>query len=72
MRPEILYSLFRPVTSLTGVGARLGALIAKRAGPSLVHLLWHIPSGLIDRRHSPKIKDATPGVIATITRLSSL
>ncbi len=67
MRPEILYSLFRPVTSLTGVGARLGALIAKRAGPSLVHLLWHIPSGLIDRRHSPKIKDATPGVIATIT-----
>ena len=67
MRPENLYPLFRPINTLKGVGPRIGALIANRAGPYLVHLLWHIPSGLIDRRHAPKIKDAAPGIIATVT-----
>ncbi|MBT3909887.1 MAG: ATP-dependent DNA helicase RecG [Rhodospirillaceae bacterium] len=67
MRPEILYPLFRPVTDLKGVGPRIGNLIEKVAGANLAHLLWHVPSGMIDRRYAPKIVDATPGVIATIT-----
>jgi len=67
MRPEILFSLFKPVTSLKGVGPRIGKLLEKLIGPSLVHLLWHLPSGLIDRRYAPKIADAQPGVVATIT-----
>lgn len=67
MRPEVLYALFRPVTALKGVGPRIGALIEKRTGPSLVHLLWHLPSGLIDRRHAPKIAEARAGGVATIT-----
>ena len=33
----------------------------------MVDLLWHLPSGLIDRRYAPKVADATPGLIATIT-----
>ncbi len=67
MRPEVLYPLFRPVTFLKGVGPRIGTLIEKRAGPSLIHLLWHLPNGIIDRRYAPKISEARPGTVATIT-----
>jgi ATP-dependent DNA helicase RecG len=67
MRPEILFPLFAPVTALGGIGPRLGKLVEKAAGPLVVDLLWHLPAGLIDRRYAPKIKDATPGRIATIT-----
>ena len=67
MRPEILYPLFRHITALKGVGPRIGALIQRRTGPNLVHLLWHLPSGLIDRRHAPKIVNALVGSVATIT-----
>jgi len=37
------------------------------AGGSVVGLLWHLPSGLIDRRYAPKIRDAQEGKIATLT-----
>ncbi|GAB6053754.1 ATP-dependent DNA helicase RecG [Magnetospira thiophila] len=67
MRPEILFPLFKPVTSLAGVGPRLGKLIEGLAGPHLADLLWHLPSGLIDRRFAPSVADTLPGVIATLT-----
>jgi ATP-dependent DNA helicase RecG len=67
MRPEILYPLFAPVTKLPGIGPRIGKLVEKLAGPQIVDLLWHLPSGLIDRRFAPKIADAPDGAIATIT-----
>ncbi|MAI11762.1 MAG: ATP-dependent DNA helicase RecG [Rhodospirillaceae bacterium TMED167] len=67
MRPEILFSLFAPVTSLGGVGPKIANLIAKVAGGHVVDLLWHLPSGLIDRRYAPKLGDARTGVIATLT-----
>jgi ATP-dependent DNA helicase RecG len=67
MRPEVLFPLFRPVTALKGIGPRMGKLVEKLAGAHLVNLLWLLPSGLIDRRHAPKIADARPGEIATIT-----
>lgn len=67
MRPEILFPLFRPVTSLKGIGPRMGKLIEKLAGAHLVNLLWHLPTGLIDRRYAPKIAEARPGAVATIT-----
>ena len=66
MRPEILYPLFAPVTSLPGVGARIGQVIEKLAGPHIVDLLWHLPTGIVDRRHRPMIVDAREGEIATI------
>ena len=66
MRPEILYPLFAPVTSLKGVGTRLGKLIERVAGPHVVDLLWHLPVGLIDRTRSPTIIAAVPGEIATL------
>jgi ATP-dependent DNA helicase RecG len=67
MRPQILFDLFVPVTTLAGVGPRIGKLIERAAGPQVVDLLWHLPSGLIDRRYSPKLGEAVPGRIATLT-----
>jgi ATP-dependent DNA helicase RecG len=66
MRPEILFPLFAPVTKLPGIGPKIGKLIEKLAGPQIVDLLWHLPSGLIDRRFSPKIMAAPDDSIATI------
>jgi ATP-dependent DNA helicase RecG len=66
MRPEILCSLFAPVTSLPGIGPRNAKLVERLAGAWVVDLLWHLPSGLIDRRFSPKVSDAPDGRIATI------
>ena len=67
VRPEILFPLFAPVTSLPGIGARLARLVERVAGPQIVDLLWHLPNGLIDRRLRPKIATAPAGEVATIT-----
>ncbi len=67
MRPAVLFDLFAPVTTLSGVGPRIGALIEKAAGPNVVDLLWHLPRGLSDRRYSPRIQDLETGRIATLT-----
>lgn len=67
MRPELLYPLFAEISRLKGVGPRYAKLIEKAAGPQIVDLLWHLPTGVIDRRPSPVIADALDGQIATIT-----
>lgn len=67
MRPQQLNRLFRPITALPGIGPRIAKLVEKLAGPKVVDLLWHLPSGLIDRRFAPKIAAAPAGQIATIT-----
>lgn len=66
-RPEILFPLFAPVTSLPGVGPRIGKLIAQAAGEHVVDLLWHLPSGIVDRRFAPPVAEAVPGQVATLT-----
>jgi ATP-dependent DNA helicase RecG len=66
MRPHILNPLFRPVTTVPGIGPRIARLVERLAGAKVVDLLWHLPSGLIDRRFSPTIKDAPAGAVATI------
>jgi len=67
VRPEILFPLFAPVTSLPGVGPRLGKLVAKLAGDTVASLCWHLPTSLIDRRLAPKLADAPEGAIVTLT-----
>jgi len=67
LRPEILFPLFAPVTALPGIGPRLAKLIERLAGPKVVDLLWHLPTGIIDRRYAPKAAEAEPGRIATLT-----
>ncbi|MBM3569403.1 MAG: ATP-dependent DNA helicase RecG [Alphaproteobacteria bacterium] len=67
MRPEILNPLFAPVTALPGIGPKLAKPLGKLVGPAVVDLLWHLPSGLIDRRFSPKLDAAPPGRVVTVT-----
>ena len=67
MRPQSLTSLFAQVTSLPGIGPRLGKLVEKLAGPLVVDLLWHLPFAVIDRRNAPTVALARGGEIATLT-----
>lgn len=67
MRPAILNPLFATATTLTGVGPRIAQAIAKIAGEKVVDLCWHLPIGMIDRRFAPKVADAPPGAVATLT-----
>ncbi|MBL8700170.1 MAG: ATP-dependent DNA helicase RecG [Alphaproteobacteria bacterium] len=67
MRPQILFSLFAPFLSLPGIGPKLAPLVARAVGgEKIVDLLWHRPTGLVDRRATPKIAAAADGAIATI------
>lgn len=67
MRPEILFSLFAPTTSLPGIGPRMAAQIETLAGGRIVDLLWHLPREIVDRRFSPKIAEAPIGTVVTLT-----
>jgi ATP-dependent DNA helicase RecG len=49
------------------VGPRLTKLLETVAGPRVADLLWHLPSGVIDRRYAPKIAAAQAGQVATLT-----
>ena len=66
MRPAILDKLFAPVTALPGIGAQSAKLFERLAGPLIVDLLWHLPSGIVDRRASPRIRALEPDRIATL------
>jgi len=67
LRPEVLYPLFAQTTTLPGIGPRLGKLIETVAGRTVASLCWHLPTGVIDRRFSPKLAEAPEGVIVTVT-----
>src|SRR5579883_2814272 len=75
MRPSVLFPVFASVTSLPGVGPRLATLFDRAVGADteagakakVADLLWHLPTGLIDRRFAPKVAEAPEGVIATLT-----
>jgi ATP-dependent DNA helicase RecG len=66
VRPAILDKLFAPVTTLPGIGAQSAKLFERLAGPLVLDLLWHLPSGIIDRRASPPIRALEPDHVATI------
>src|SRR5258708_39811466 len=67
MRPQSLTPLFAQVTSLPGIGPRLGKLVERLAGPLVVDLLWHLPTAVIDRRNAPEVANAKAGDVATLT-----
>jgi ATP-dependent DNA helicase RecG len=66
VRPAILDKLFAPVTALPGIGAQIAKLFERLAGPLVLDLIWHLPSGILDRRASPPIRQLEPDRIATI------
>ena len=72
MRPVILNPLFADARILPGVGPRIEKLIGKvlaREGraPRVLDLIFHLPANLIDRRYRPRLIDAEPGRIVTVT-----
>jgi ATP-dependent DNA helicase RecG len=70
MRPTTLNPLFVPVTALPGVGAKTEKLLRKLFGrdsePRVIELLFHLPTGAIDRRARPKLRDVVPGSVVTV------
>ena len=52
MRPEILFPLFAPSTSLKGVGPKIAPLVEHLAGPLVRDLLFLAPSGVVERRRA--------------------
>ncbi|MHA6288551.1 ATP-dependent DNA helicase RecG [Maricaulis sp. CAU 1757] len=67
MRPEILFPLFQDVTALPGVGPRLAALMHKLTGPCVRDVLFHKPTGLIDRTRRVTIAEAEGDQVVTLT-----
>lgn len=65
MRPKILEPLFADVTTLRGIGPRMGALLDGFIGGRLIDLLWHLPYQLIDRSYRPSLDEAEAGRIIT-------
>jgi ATP-dependent DNA helicase RecG len=69
MRPVLLNPLFASLTSLPGIGPRLEKLYARlldREAPRVIDLLFHLPSGVIDRRARPKLNDVQDGQLVTV------
>jgi ATP-dependent DNA helicase RecG len=72
-RPENLFALFAPVTSLSGIGGKLAPVLGRAVGREpaaevrIIDLLFHLPISSIDRSARPKISFLREGEIATIT-----
>jgi ATP-dependent DNA helicase RecG len=70
MRPSLLNPLFAAITTLPGVGPKLeklyGRLLGRDDKARVIDLLFHLPSGAIDRRARPKLRDVVLGTVVTI------
>jgi ATP-dependent DNA helicase RecG len=70
MRPSLLNRLFASVTVLAGIAEKSATLYRKLTGREdgarVVDLLFHLPSGAIDRRHQPKLRDVAPDSVVTV------
>jgi ATP-dependent DNA helicase RecG len=70
MRPDLLAPFFSSITSLPGIGPKVEKLFRRLFGrddePRVLDLLLHLPTGAIDRRARPKLRDVVPGTIVTI------
>jgi ATP-dependent DNA helicase RecG len=70
MRPNLLNPLFAGLTPLPGVGSKLdklfGRLLDRHNGARIIDLLFHLPTGAIDRRARPKLRDVVIDTVATV------
>jgi ATP-dependent DNA helicase RecG len=65
--PEILAPLRASLATLPGLGGRLAQLLARLVeGTTIRDVLFHLPIDFLDRRPTPKISDAKPGMVATL------
>jgi ATP-dependent DNA helicase RecG len=71
MRPNLLNPLFGALTTLPGIGPKVERLYRRLLGRAedearIIDLLFHLPTGVIDRRARPKLKDVVPGTVVTV------
>src|SRR5437868_4819064 len=70
MRPNLLNPLFAALKTLPGIGPKVEKLYQRLFGreetPRVLDLLFHLPTGVIDRRARPKLRDVVPGTVATV------
>jgi len=70
MWPSLLNPLFAAVTTLTGIGSQLEKLYRRlfdREQPArVIDVLFHLPTGAIDRRARPKLRDVVPDTVVTV------
>jgi ATP-dependent DNA helicase RecG len=70
MRPSLLDPLFASVTSIAGIGLKQEKLYQRLLGRDgvarLVDLVFHLPSGAIDRRNQPTLRDAPLDGVVTV------
>jgi ATP-dependent DNA helicase RecG len=71
MRPSVLNPLFAPLPALSGIGPKLEKLFQRLIGregepPRIVDLLFHMPTGYVDRRNQPKLSAVTPDTVVTV------
>jgi len=70
MRPSLLNPLFASVTTLAGIAGKTeklyGRLTGRDDGARVLDLVLHLPTGIIDRRHQPKLADVVPGSVVTV------
>jgi ATP-dependent DNA helicase RecG len=71
MRPPLLNPLFAFVSALPGIGPRLEKLYARLLTreddkPRIIDLLFHLPTGFVDRRNQPKLSEVVPDTLVTV------
>jgi ATP-dependent DNA helicase RecG len=75
MRPPLLNPLFAGASGLKGIGDKLDKLLAQFLRPAhgtpgtttrIIDLLFHLPSGLVDRRFRPRIADLPREGVVTV------
>ena len=66
MRPEILFSLFAPVTTLPSVGDKTAKLLEKLCGRRVLDVCYHFPSQTETRMYLPSLKHAKNGKLSTM------
>src|SRR5436305_2484667 len=69
MRASLIDPFFAALTSRPGIGPKLAKLfgrLTERDPSRVIDVLFHLPSGTIDRRARPKLRDVVPDTIATV------
>jgi ATP-dependent DNA helicase RecG len=71
MRPSLLDPLFAPLAAVSGVGPKIAPLFDRLIGRDgrparVVDLVMHMPTGGIDRRLRPMLRDAPYGETVTL------
>ena len=71
MRPLVLNPLFAALSALPGIGPKLEKLFSRllaRDGEHarVIDLLFHLPTGFVDRRNQPKLSEVVPDTVVTV------